>query len=105
MSRHKIPATRPTLEVYVGWDAPMGTFFAHVYDLTIKNEDENTVFWLGGNFGEITVAEKLKKPLEPFAALTDTHITLLRTDQAATLDQGPTPLQRLARSIGRLHEP
>ena len=39
MSRYSIPAQDPRLTVIVGWDNPLATFFAQVFDPSIEDDD------------------------------------------------------------------
>lgn len=52
MSRHEL--TAPGLEAVIGWDAPLNTFFAQVWDRT-KDEDDPAaeLLWVGCMPGEI----------------------------------------------------
>jgi hypothetical protein len=96
MSRHTIPPRDPTHVVTAGWDNSLGTFFAIVERASDDADDEDgVVFWLGADDREFPRAEDMIKPLAPYADLTPEIIQTLRADRAATLDRGPTPLQRL----------
>ena len=104
MSRRTIPTHAPGLTVVVGWDNPLGTFFAQVARALESDDDESypIVFWIGGEFGEVPHAEDLVDVLAPYATLTPEIVAQLRTDRAACADRGPSPLQReMLRYIGR----
>ena len=47
MSRYSIPAQQPGLTVVVGWDNPLITFFAQVFDPSIKDDEEACLLWIG----------------------------------------------------------
>jgi hypothetical protein len=47
MSRYTIPAQDPDLTVIVGWDNPLLTFFAQVFNASIADDDEACVLWIG----------------------------------------------------------
>ncbi len=47
MSRYQIPTIHRTHEAFVGWDAPMTTFFAQVFDRNVKDRDEQLLLWMG----------------------------------------------------------
>jgi len=104
MSRRTIPAHAPGMTVVVGWDNPLGTFFAQVSrDHVIEDETDPVVFWTGGQFGEVQRAEELVALLAPYAKLTPEMVEQLRADRAACADRGPTTLQReMRRRTGRL---
>ena len=104
MSRRTIPAHASGLTVVVGWDNPLGTYFAQVTRVLETDDDESDpiVFWTGGEFGEVPRAEDLVDALAPYATLTPEVVAQLRTDRAACADRGPSPLQReMLRHIGR----
>ena len=95
MSRNSIPARKPGLSVVVGWDNPLGTFFAQVH----RHQDDDdprdpTLLWIGTAPGEIQRPADLVGPLAPYAELTESHLAQLRADRAADADRGPSPLQR-----------
>lgn len=53
MSRHELPAA-DGFEVVVGWDPPLGTFFAQVWDRRVDEDDPAAeVLWIGCTPGEI----------------------------------------------------
>jgi len=103
MSRRTLPAYTPGMTVVVGWDNPLGTFFAQVTRETGPDDDNDpNVFWIGGQFGEVQRAEDIVAPLAPYAALTPEMVVQLRADRAACADRGPSPLQReMLRRVGR----
>ena len=47
MSRYPFPAQDPCFTVVVGWDNPLATFFAQVFDPSIDDDDEAYVLWIG----------------------------------------------------------
>lgn len=65
-SRNIIPAHQPGLTVVVGWDNPLGTFFAQV-DRQQDNDDprDPTLLWVGCAPGEILRGDELIAPLAP----------------------------------------
>jgi hypothetical protein len=48
MSSYILEATNPNIEIMVGWDPGLNTYFAHVID-TVKEEDDpsRTLAWIG----------------------------------------------------------
>ncbi|MDJ0390198.1 hypothetical protein QMO56_18975 [Roseomonas sp. E05] len=101
MSRHELPAKRPGTSVVIGWDNPMMTFFAQVFDEQAEEGTDPVLLWIGTRHGEVTRREDLAKPLTPFAELTAPQLEQLRADRAADLDRGPSPLQRFGSLFGR----
>ena len=94
-SRNTIAARKPGLDVVVGWDNPMRTFFAQV-DRQQEDDDSRDpiILWLGSSPREVLRPEDLVAPLAQYAELTDADLEELRADRAADLDRGPSPLQR-----------
>lgn len=100
MSRYEIHAKNPALVVVVGWDNPMGTYFAQVVREAKKIDQENQILlWLGGIEREYLDAVDMIPKLAPYATLTQDMLTTLHNDRVAMLDRGPTPLQRFGRSL------
>jgi hypothetical protein len=90
-----MPARKPGLTVVVGWDNPLGTFFAQVQRQQDDDEPRDPILlWIGTALGEIPRPADLVGPLAPYAELTDSHLAQLRAERAADADRGPSPLQR-----------
>ncbi len=72
MSRHDLVPLNPSHEVVVGWDPPMGTFFAQVFD-TAGDEEDGTyeVLWLGTDFHEVLNPAAVIAAVTPFATVPD----------------------------------
>jgi hypothetical protein len=67
MSRHEVPAINPNDKAVVGWDHPLLTFFAIVYDTTKPAEDNETgeiIRWVGTSMREIYEVEDLCRSLQ-----------------------------------------
>jgi hypothetical protein len=97
MSRYRIPAQNPALTVVVGWDNPLQTLFAQVFDPSIEDEEEADLLWIGTALQEITTVAALQAQLAGWATIPPTIVDrLLRDQQAAT---PPTPLQRWAHQL------
>jgi hypothetical protein len=94
MSRYRIPAQDPRLTVIVGWDNPLATFFAQVFDPALEDDDEADLLWIGAAPHEIPTVAALQAQLAGWATLPAALVAqLTREQQAAT---PPTPLQRWA---------
>ena len=92
MSRYSIPAQDSRLTVVVGWDNPLATFFAEVFDPSIEDEDDAYVLWIGTALQAIPTVAALQAQLAGWATLPAALVAqLTREQQAAT---PPTPLQR-----------
>lgn len=80
MSRHDIPARDPKFTVTVGWDRPMRTYFAHVRDPSL-DEDDEMVLWVGGTFDEVKTLDELVAAVHPYADLSEDMVTKLFYDK------------------------
>lgn len=98
-SRRTLAPHQPGLVVIVGWDNPMGTFFAQVLPADDDVDDEDLVLWVGTRSGEIARPEDLVEPLAPYAQLSLAEIEQLKADRLEDVDRGPTPLQRQLRGL------
>ena len=97
MSRSSIPAQDARFTVVVGWDNPLTTFFAQVFDPSIDDEVEADILWLGTTPEAIPTVAALQAQLAGWATIpVDIMDRLTRDQQAAT---PPTPLQRWAIQI------
>ena len=100
MSRYSIPAQQPGLTVTVGWDNPLCTFFAQVFDPSIEEDADACLLWIGTAPGDISTIAALQAQLTGWATIPpDIVDRLVRDQQAAT---PPTPLQRWAHQL--LHD-
>jgi hypothetical protein len=100
MSRSRIPAQDPALTVTVGWDNPLGTLFAQVFDPAIEDDDEACVLWIGTTPQAISTVAALQAQLTGWAAIPPDIVNRLVRDQHAATP--PTPLQRWAHQL--LHD-
>jgi hypothetical protein len=101
MSRYSIPAQDSDLTVIVGWDNPLLTFFAQVFNASIEDDDEACVRWIGTAPQAISSVAALQAQLVGWATIpADIVDRLLRDQHAAT---PPTPLPRWA--LQCLHGP
>ena len=66
MSRYSIAAQQPGLTVTVGWDNPLGTLFAQVFDPSIEEDADACLLWIGTAPGAIPTVAVLQAQLGPF---------------------------------------
>jgi len=92
MSRYSIPAQDPALTVIVGWDNPLGTLFAQVFDPAIADDEEACLLWIGTAFQAIPTVAALQARLAGWATIPAAVVDRLTRDQQAATP--PTPLQR-----------
>jgi len=92
MSRYHFPAQDPRFTVVVGWDNPLATFFAQVFDPSIEDDDETDVLWIGTAPQAISTVAALQVQLAGWATIPAALVARLTRDQQAATP--PTPLQR-----------
>ena len=97
MSRYSVPAQDPRLTVIVGWDNPLQTFFAQVFDPLIEEDDEAYRLWIGTALQEIPTVAALQAQLAGWATIPADIVEHLARDQHAATP--PTPLQRWAHQL------
>lgn len=95
MSRYRLSGN--PLEVVVGWDSPLQTFFLQILDPT-KDEEEEIIHWVGMRPGELPTVADLDQALDCHAALTS-GIALSpelrrQLDEEKTNSAQPTELQQ-----------
>jgi hypothetical protein len=100
MSRYSIPAQDPDLTVIVGWDNPLVTFFAQVFDPSIEEDAEACLLWIGTAPGAISTVAALQAQLAGWATIPPDIVDRLTRDQQGATP--PTPLQRWAHQL--LHD-
>ena len=100
MSRYRIHTLNSDRhETFVGWDNPLQTYFAQVYDLSASDEDDSISFWVGEKPQEVTSVDVLEEKVRPFAVIPqEIKEKLLRDYQERTQ---PTPLQRMMSELFR----
>ena len=100
LSRSSIPALQPGLTVTVGWDNPLTTFFAQVFDPSIEEDVDACLLWIGTAPEAIPTVAALQAQLVGWATIPDDMVDRLLRDQHAATP--PTPLQRWAHQL--LHD-
>jgi len=80
MSRYDITPRDPRYTVVVGWDGPMRTYFAHVKDPSL-DEEEEMVLWVGGLFDEVKTVTELAKAIARYADLSFDMVATLLVDR------------------------
>ena len=100
MSRYSIPAQQPGLTVIVGWDNPLQTLFAQVFDPSIEDDEAACLLWIGTAPGAIPTVAALQAQLTGWATIPPAILDHLVRDQHAATP--PTPLQQWALQL--LHD-
>jgi hypothetical protein len=68
MSRYEFRGRGPHVAIVVGWDTPLRTFFAQVWDERDEDGDE-PLLWAGCRSGEVRTVEHLERLLSPYATI------------------------------------
>jgi hypothetical protein len=100
MSRYSVPTQHPGLTVIVGWDNPLMTFFAQVFDPSIEDDEAACLLWIGTTPEAIPTVAALQAQLVGWATIPDDIVDRIRRDQHAATP--PTPLQQWALQL--LHD-
>lgn len=69
MSRYPTPTIQPGQTCVVGWDPPLGTFFAQVHACPTAKRRTRLLLWVGTDIEEIRTVEELAQALAPYANL------------------------------------
>jgi hypothetical protein len=75
-TRYRVLGRKPSVRVIVGWDRPMSTFFAQVWDVPESarhHEEGKLLLWLGTSFHEAETIDELAETLRPFVPLPVDH--------------------------------
>ena len=70
MSRHDLDPLDPVHEVVAGWDPPLHTFFAQVFDTAAdERSSAYVVLWIGTRFHKVPDPATVIAAVAPFAAV------------------------------------
>lgn len=69
MSRYTLMARPPYHYCVVGFDPPLGTFFAQVYRRRRPQHPSSLVHWIGTDLNEIPIVEALTAALAPYVTV------------------------------------
>lgn len=94
MSRYTFPGNRPHRRIVVGWDRPLRSYFAQVWDGG-EYESGDLVLWVGAGPEPVPTVEALAELLAPFGDIPDDVATQLRRDPDESADRR-TPFELLA---------
>ena len=100
MSRYRIPAENPQYDVIIGWDDPLETYFATIFDTTV-DDDAACVLWEGAALRALPTVDALQACLQAYATIPEEVVAQLHHDAATTTPR--TPLQeRMVQMLARL---
>jgi hypothetical protein len=97
VSRYKLSPRDPNnnhLEIFVGFDNPLRTFFAQVINASLGDEDDNVILWEGAIPGEIETVEHLEEVIRNYADIPPNVKEKLTNDYNNRTE--PSPLQKMA---------
>lgn len=98
MGRITVPAKADTgLEIFVGWDRPLETYFATV--LRPGDEDDETVVWTGTRIGEITDSARIVAAIEAYAEVPADLCSRLEADRLASVGTPDSPHQAAVKRL------
>lgn len=99
MSRYAVPASGKESFI-VGWDPPLGTFFAQEYGPSLEDDEDNLVWWIGYEPGEVTTIADLRRwCLDRGVVIPQDIDDALRRDESEPWTPGP--LQRALGFTGK----
>jgi hypothetical protein len=80
----------------VGWDRPLGTFFAQAFAIDEEGEEE-VIVWEGSYPGELPTPRSAIAVIERYCDVPESLVRELETDRLATLAQTDGPNQQAAK--------
>lgn len=86
MSRYEIPARNPNRICVLGWDPPLATYFAQIFDTTPTLgplPDDGPDHWIGATEGEIPTVADLIAQLARWATVNPDLADRLEADRVA----------------------
>lgn len=81
-------------EVVVGWDPPLGTFFAQVFAPQLSDDEWELIWAIGQSPREVTTTDELALALEE-QGITLVHEARVKLREDQTAPWTPGPLQRM----------
>lgn len=98
MGRITVPAKADAgVEIFVGWDRPLETYFATV--LQPGEEDDIVLVWLGTRIGEVSDASQILAAIEPYADAPDNLGAQLEEDRRANIGKPDSPHQAAVKRL------
>jgi|SRR5947209_11760062 len=83
-SRFRLKGTKHAVTVVLGWDDPLQTYFAQVWESGAGgdcNEPQDPLLWAGCSWQELPELDSLARVLANFAAIPDDLRTCLLADR------------------------
>jgi hypothetical protein len=90
MSRYRIPPNDPRYEVIIGWDDPLETYFATVFDTTVDEDDDTAcVLWEGAALRAMPTVDVLQACLQAYTTIPSEIRTQLHHDRTNSRPRSP----------------
>lgn len=92
-SRYRLQGYSPSVKVVLGWDRPLSTYFAQVWEVPEgagHHEEGTLLLWLGCSWKEVPTGAGLADALERYAPVPGELADLLHADEVASRF-GPPP--------------
>src|SRR4051794_11726297 len=94
MSRYTFEGKEVDIEIVVGWDNPLQTFFVQVWNQEESKDPycgiDEPAFWAGATTGEVRTLEDLLDLVESYGAVPDEVVRDLQRDHAARTPLTPS---------------
>jgi hypothetical protein len=91
MSRYTFEGNRAELTIVVGWDNPLGSYFAQVWDGG-GHEERDLRLWVGAGPDLVSTTAALAALVAPYGEIPSEILAKLENDYGGRAE--PTPLQR-----------
>ena len=105
MSRHELKPLeghRAITRVVIGWDRPLRTFFAQIFERSDDpDEDDVATLWEGTDLEEIASAAQALAIVAPFAVVPNGLEALLEGEKRDSYDRRDGPEQMRAKRLLR----
>jgi hypothetical protein len=105
MSRYHVQHRDPHLDIYVGWDNPLRTYFGQVFDDRVPEDENECVYWVGKQEEELPSTGALYEAMLGWVVLPAALLLAVWRDQEASPPR--TPLQEhmleIVRRVHRAH--
>jgi len=95
MSRYTLVGKKLHHTIILGWDNPLETYFAQVWDE--RSADDDPEVWAGTDVGEVETVESLTHILAPYAEIPEEIVLKLEKDRGERTP--PTAWQRRMREL------
>lgn len=103
MSRHEFTSQQTdgtSYECTVGWDRPLNTFFAQVFEFAPgESTSEKILLWLGTSYSEIQDANAVTTAIQPYCTVPPELALRLEQDRMVSSGTTDSDLQTAVRKM------